>query len=394
MGNSLFFFTVTFILILKKFCPMDLRSGREVVYHNRSTDPTEQINRVIENNLANMSAPGSHNSDNYSLSDPVPNGPGAEFVNPPVLSPQAASRIIPAASPSHNSFLPSVTPPMINRVTPFLASVPNFDGNVDILDSFFDTLDRVALYAQWAETDKIFALSLKLKGEAADFYQNNLSKRGLSSYIQLKCAIIERFQRKELPRQVLRQLCLAYQKPQESVREYASRLEALSYKAFSMSLQGSLGGDEARCDTLRGAFVDGLRPSLRRVVHHLSPRTFEEAVKIAIEEEELFAPRDLSLDVAHEKPVSVAAVAPEQAVVIQAQQDLLNQLASTVSELSKKVEALTVSQSKTQGERPRSNRITCFGCGQTGHIRRNCRVPNMNNRDTGNFGNRNVQGNE
>lgn len=346
---------------------------------NRSLDPTR-------GQISNQ------NTSSPSITPLVQNSGRGQMVNnavepgtqsPPMLSPQVNHSSRGLSANGFNPFLSVQAPqnPFVNRVTQVVPSLPVFDGREEGVQPFFQALDRAAEFAQWGESDKIYALTLKLQGEAAKFYQDVVAKRGLKNFQEIKEALTTRFERRELPARVLKTLSESYQKPGESVREYASRLEALSFRAFTREFLNSIGGDRAREELLWGTFVEGLKPSLRRAIHHLGPRTFEAAVKFAIEEEEFFAERDMPYQRTLTEAMAVNPVPPQEPSMWKAQQDAIQKLTETVTQLTEKVNSMSLGQAprpfRPRSEQPRQprGRLTCFGCGIVGHIRRECRAP-------------------
>lgn len=255
------------------------------------------------------------------------------------------------------------------KVTSFLPTIVPFSGCPSEIENFFSSLENIATYAGWTEEDLSFVLGVKLSGIAAEYFSANIRARGVKGYQEVKRALLNRFQDKDLNHDNMRKLTQSYQRPNETVREFAARIEALSFRAISSALRGKPDGDVARQEILTGVFLEGLRPQLRRLVLPQNPKSFDDAVRCARLEEDIFTEVD-------PEPLTCARAAPQTQNNAESPQDnLIHELSSAVKNLTIKLHQLELDASHSKNNKPISSSARCFRCNQRGHLQRDCRRP-------------------
>ncbi|KMQ81866.1 jerky-like protein [Lasius niger] len=118
-----------------------------------------------------------------------------------------------------------------------LGFVSTFSGGPNI-KNFLQEFKDAAKLDKWTDEEMVFALPLRLREEAATFFRENVRNRDLSKFEEIEKALLDRFQPREQPTENLRKLIHSIQLPTESVRAFASRIEALSYKNGSGVAKG------------------------------------------------------------------------------------------------------------------------------------------------------------
>lgn len=277
-----------------------------------------------------------------------------------------------------------------SKVTPYLECVPKFSGEGENVSSFFYRFEEVASYAGWQDPDKIFVLGVCLKDRALSYFRENLRAQGLRDYDPIKAALLARFKVVEMAHEPTRRLVQALQRPHETVREFAARIEALSFKTTPHALRGKPEGEVARLELLAGVFLEGLRPDIRRLVIPQNPKTFQAAVQLAAMEEEFF-PKPNAVEGAEvrvaQASVPTSPPVPDSVLkLIQAQQQSIAQLTDMMGELQTKVQGLSQPKTLVDSKKGRSGnsqnrparqgsaRVRCWSCGKEGHVRNECRT--------------------
>eukprot|EP00117_Sycon_ciliatum_P049190 scpid2859/ scgid34913/ len=198
-----------------------------------------------------------------------------------------------------------------------------------------------------------------LTGSAALMLQS-LSDTQREDRAEIETALHARFG--DTGKELLRQTELQARKRRagETLTELGDAIQVLVAKAYPGAPGSILNTVAIR------AFLDALSPDMRRRVGDHEPQTLMNAVQKAVVPE--------TQDQLHPaaEPVFVASATPE----ITARLDSLEKLCATQTRL---LETLC-----TQSESPAPDRWSrgprCFGCGQQGHLRRDCR---SNPRDRG-----------
>ena len=271
----------------------------------------------------------------------------------------------------------------INRVTPYLTCINSFTGEGDTVEEYFSKLDDVGAYARWSDADFRFAVSVTLRGRALTYYDQNLRVLKLQTFEEVKDALIRRFREKEMCHAPTRKLLSAVQRPNESVREFASRVEALSFRTTPHSLKGKKEGEEARLELLCSVFLEGLRNPIKRLVLPHVPKSFSEAVDLATMEEDMYlgSSEEAEIRVAHNNGPQVST--DNITKLVEAQQGTLTQLTKMFENMQTQLNSL--SQSRVQATpspkvnngrnsfpNPAKDKI-CWTCQKKGHVWRNCR---------------------
>lgn len=139
----------------------------------------------------------------------------------------------------------------------------------------------------WKPQDKIIILKHKLRGLAAECVNEEDILKGATDYELFRNFLIEKFKDKEPLAIKLHKVMACRQKADETVLQYATRMKTTAWGLLSTG--GGPGTGEVNTTlknhTLNATFCLGQLPKIRRPVLSKGPKTLEEAIKFALEEE-------------------------------------------------------------------------------------------------------------
>lgn len=172
----------------------------------------------------------------------------------------------------------------------------------------------------------------------------------------------------------MRKLVQTVQKHSETVREFAARLEALSYKTIASEFLGDRVAEQNRLDLLKGAFLFGLRPELRRLVLQLNGKSYKEIKEQALLEEDNMLQ---NMAAAAENQVLLNYTDTE-AGETNPQLAQLEKITHLLSKLSSRIDSLEV---KALAQNTAANKpLLCTYCSRQGHTIEDCRQRQRNTR--------------
>jgi len=162
--------------------------------------------------------------------------------------------------------------------------------NDDCLD-WFASFERIARANEWDDAKCGRMISAYLRGPAGDHFEK-IDARDKTNYEVIKRSIIDRFCPADMRRSAYGTLASRKQGKMESVNEFAAVIQRLVSRSFSNDVSS-----EVIEMTAREHFILGLRPELMRRVTMADPKTFSDAIRVALREESLeesFAPQRVS----------------------------------------------------------------------------------------------------
>ena len=247
-------------------------------------------------------------------------------------------------------------------VKPFSADMhdPNYT-----IDEFENQFKIMAQALGWPEERQVAILPLFLTGHAKEVYLSlpAADKVNLETLFHaLKLATTT----EDMNRYAALQLRSRKQAPSETVSSFAADVKRLARVAFKSS-----GGDTSDIMALQ-AFLNGLLPSLKKVVLRQSPDSIDEAILLASKEQ-------ITRKVLDEEKLKESSQ--------------VNALTQKVDKLIAAVNTPTLpyrNQSLSYNPVPtisgnHAGPPKCFACGKFGHIARVCRTPMRPNYQTQNY---------
>ena len=251
-----------------------------------------------------------------------------------------------------------------------LPSIPKFTGEErqqggETIEDWKEQFEMVATLGGWDEQAKLVNLITRLRGQAYAFYRScTLQQR--SSYATTMKELVKRFTPVKLKAVQSSQFHERKQKQQESVDDNAQDLRQLFHKAYPTVQQGSQEAEEIGRCVLSNQFVSGLRPELKTKVAGIEGDFEQLLVKARFEEAKR---RDITRP-AFSKP------SPQ-----------------THYKTPPRNGPGPDARSETRSAGIQRQGLTCFKCGLSGHIARNCRragsVEARGSRSQGNHDSRN-----
>lgn len=271
---------------------------------------------------------------------------------------------------------PSPTP-MSHFVTSklqLMENVEEFSGeSVDLsIGDFFENIDMIGSHANWSLDDKLLIAKLRIKGKAAKLVRENVSLKRENSYENFKKRMSEHFEIKSDTHLSLRQLLLSHQRPSESVRQFAARLEALSFKTIAEVSREDASLESGRKQNLLNAFVLGLKPNLKRLVVIQNHKKFVDAKRHAILEEDLFASTS-EIDEVVANTIQPVSQSRRERDSDSGKDQTIRDLTQKLEELTKVVDVLSRDNNSTNRESRE-----CFFCHKRGHLAKQCRLKQGN----------------
>lgn len=187
---------------------------------------------------------------------------------------------------------------------------------------FLDNLQAAARLGSWSEDLLLEVAKLRLEGDARRVVQYNAHLREATTFAEFKEGLLNNYKNLNSTRHFREQLSMIKQLNKESVTHFADRIKKINvytYELTSNDVANRVILQEAECRAL-DAFLRGLTPEMSRRVRASLPKTLAEAVQSAVMFNEIDA----------------ATQVPEKRAVF-------------------------------------SSTNSCFKCGLSGHIAKNCR---------------------
>ena len=226
---------------------------------------------------------------------------------------------------------------------------PRYDGKAS-WEAFHAQFELLAQAGKWCTEEKALQLAMCLTGDALTSLLL-LSPADRSDYDALVGALKRRFGLCSTASLLRSELCSRQRRPGELLRELANDIEGLVHRTYTHMppvIQSELARDH---------FLQALLPADLRIQTLLAhPRSLQEALELATEREMLCAgTRDAAVDIT----TQVRAVRGAE---------LSTAEPAWVEKLTQLLHATTLREERS----PRPHSRVCWGCGQPGHLVRQC----------------------
>ena len=163
------------------------------------------------------------------------------------------------------------------------------------IQDFISNIEEAALLDGWSDTQKCAITRLRLQPPAKDFLETDTSLPTTTSWTSLREALMTRFVVSEPYAQAYKLLTDCFQKQNESVQDYASRLRILGNKTLRLGTDPTENSVRRKVlqEHLLLQFCKGLQDSLKRFVATHDPSSLDDALSIAQREETFTASQQL-----------------------------------------------------------------------------------------------------
>ena len=227
---------------------------------------------------------------------------------------------------------------------------PKYTGSSD-WEAFHAQFELLAVARRWGSADKALQLALCLEGDALSCLLL-LDPAQRQCYDDLVGALKRRFGTWSQPALLKNELRGRCRKPGESLRGLANDIEGQVRRAYSHMPA------DARSELATDLFVGAISPpDLRVQVQLQHPKSLQEALEAAIERESLQSAAAGGGQGAGSHAVRATSGCPAR-----------EEVPAWAAEMTELLRAVTL-----QGPRgPRPGPQVCWGCGQPGHILREC----------------------
>jgi hypothetical protein len=209
-----------------------------------------------------------------------------------------------------------------------VSSIPSYDGDrADMVVPFFEHIDGVAELSGWTDAQKLQVIKLKLTGGALQFFKCDEKCKSATTSEEMRLAIVERFGESLPDHYYYEQLASIRQNRGETIEQFADRVKRTCDKTVRTTQNDEVNKvlKEDADRRAMEAFVRGLYGEIGRQTRIKFPKTYKEAVSIAV------ALKNLEIRPgSEENPRRVFNVKPNQ---------------------------------------------TCYNCGRLGHLAKDCRLP-------------------
>ena len=247
------------------------------------------------------------------------------------------------------------------ELAPPSMKTPRYDGKAD-WEAFHAQFELLARAGKWSTEVKALQLAMCLTGDALSSLLL-LSPDDRSDYNALVGALKRRFGQCSAASLLRSELCSRRRRPGEPLRDLANDIEGLVHRTYAHmppAIQSELARDH---------FLQALLPADLRVQTLLAhPRSLLEALELASEREMLCAG----------PPGTMSDNSPKVRVASGA--EMYAATPAWAEELTQLVRAVSLREEQQARPRPR----TCWGCGQPGHLVRQCpHAPARQGKETG-----------
>lgn len=295
----------------------------------------------------------------------------------------------------------------INTIAGYLGLLNSFSGSEPSYPAeyFLQSIEEIGRIAEWADTEKLIVLKAKLKGRAAEFLANSPELREERNYERFKTEFLRHFKNEFPLTYHLQNFTGCRQKPNESVKDFASRVKNAAFGFLQGANFNSPDVERLADRTKLSQFLAGLNPKIQKHVLNHDPQDLATAIKFAalvegnegisrnygtvnaIERQatgnsfELNTLQSMLAEVAKESMLQRTSMeklaqelreVKEGNVLARRGRGVPPQMSTTPLPAQRNMQRFEVPpRFSGRGFQPRGN-LACFGCGSTTHLLRNC----------------------
>lgn len=275
--------------------------------------------------------------------------------------PQNAAEQGAAQETHHNFNLPITQQPLGIIAT----TLTDFTGRDPA--RYLDKLEQRAKLDDWTEEITLKLLKFKFTGAAHDFFKSEPSLDGLN-YSELKSKLLTKFSPKRLPGESLYKLSQCYQRHDEDVAAFCTRLRLLGAKALEDDLKGATteeypGIKKKNRELLLNQFKMGLKKDL-----------LKETGVLLLKEEELNLEKAEALVALQETTMMMVTGKSSGQRVAFVEEKKTCQHCGKYGHLTR--DCRSKPEKKNTADRP------CFYCGRKGHWVQDCRTKKADQENT------------
>lgn len=260
--------------------------------------------------------------------------------------------------------------PNPNKIAGYQNLVNIFDGELfSNIHYFINNLEEVGALSQWNDAEHIAVLRSKLKGPALQFFIDDPVLLKEKNFQNIKTHLIKIFENKTTLSHRQQQFSNCRQNPGESVRSYSTRVSNLTTNYFGVENASKKDAGPIVDQTKLAKFLEGLQPTIKRLVLTRNPASFDEAVELALLDElnsELTNNSDAPSNISPDTPHPINSLENKLTEFLTKQAEVTNQVIGALAENLQKI--------NIHETRPRQNRRqspnqwqSCTLCGRTNH---------------------------
>jgi hypothetical protein len=307
---------------------------------------------------------------------------------------QWVSTVVPSTSQFTEKSRKSLAVIALYAIAIYMAAKPiilpdTFSGEMGSKwDTWIVHFNNCAEVNQWDDAAKLMFLKVRLIGRAQTAFQQ-LSDVNQASFDAAVNALLKRFEPESKREVYLAEFYARQRKPTESWADFGEDLRELARKAYP-----DLAVDATEQLALTQLLANIGEPQILFAVKQKSPRSLEDAITATIQLETFYRTSQANVNPHVGLPGEPAGVfgigiGKDKEQIAKSQQ---NNIEKMISDLSERMENLETKLSSRQSQftnRPRHqlsfrpqrhpSSITCYNCGQRGHIARRCQKQTAGN---------------
>ncbi|KAL0281295.1 UNVERIFIED_CONTAM: hypothetical protein PYX00_002326 [Menopon gallinae] len=174
-------------------------------------------------------------------------------------------------------------------------AVPAYTGTDTEIspEDFINSVEQFGIIGAWPDDIKITIVKAKLAGRALRKFKQSQELQETDRWPEFKKRFLEEYRPPTTIAQARADLAGCTQRAGETVEDYEEKFIKLAGKTFRTSIDpvvAKILKDIYKQDKLM-YFINGLRTEIKQTVHMLRPKTYQEALNLAIEYEKISNPK-------------------------------------------------------------------------------------------------------